>query len=108
MPERVPVLTQFLAKFLQAIVLRDESESRLANWSASWKGTCGYVILSAFLWIDSSRSLRYTGSPAHTGEAYSSTDPIMLQYSSTRSGGRSPFFFNTLRPKSLLLALLYM
>ena len=36
MPERVPVLTQFLAKFLQASVLRDESESRLANWSASW------------------------------------------------------------------------
>ena len=36
MPERVPVLTQFFAKFLQEIVLRDESESRLASWSASW------------------------------------------------------------------------
>ena len=36
MPERVPVLTQFLAKLLQAVVLRDESESLLASWSASW------------------------------------------------------------------------
>ena len=36
MPERVPVFIKFLAKFLQAIVLRDESESRLASRSASW------------------------------------------------------------------------
>ena len=49
-----------------------------------------YIIRCAFLWIDSSRSLRYTGGPAHTGEVNSSTDLIMLQYTSTRSGERSP------------------
>ena len=52
------------------------------------------MIFKAFFWKDSIRSLRYFGSAAHAGEAYSSAAlMMMLQLTETRLAKESPLFF---------------
>ena len=102
---RTPVSRTLWINLVHAEVRRSERVRRPQCTSASWQGSPGKIISKAFFCTPSIRRLRYSGKFAQTGEAYSNTERIRLEYTRTKSLSITPDFFKQRSAYSRLRAL---